>query len=63
MQLVFKSTAKTIMTYSTISEVFKSVIDEHALLKTNKVRGNQWLLMTKQLRKINRFKLRSKYPK
>ena len=51
--------------YSTFSDVFRSVLDRHALLKRKTIRGNQGSFMTKQLSKaiVNRSKLRNRYIK
>ena len=51
--------------YSTWSDVFRSVLDRHALLKKKMIRANQGPFMTKQLSEaiMNRSKLRNKYIK
>ena len=56
---------KTENTFTTFTDVFNSVIDKHAPLKTNIVRGSQAPFMTKALSKaiMTRSRLRSKYNK
>ena len=51
--------------YSTVSDVFRSVLDRHAPLKRKIIRRNQGPFMTKQQSKaiINRSKLRNRYIK
>ena len=51
--------------FTTFTDVFRSVIDKHAPLKTKIVRGNQVPFMTKALSKatLTRSRLRSKYNK
>ena len=50
---------------STFCDVFVSVLDRHAPLKRNMIRGNQGPFMTKQVTKaiMNRSKLRNRYIK
>ena len=51
--------------FTTFTDVFRSVIDKHAPLKTKTVRGNQIPFMTKALSKVTltKSRLRSKYNK
>ena len=51
--------------FTTFTDVFRSVIDKHAPLKTKIIRGNQAPFMTKALSKaiMTRLRLRSKYNK
>ena len=51
--------------YSTLTKVFRLVLDKHAHLKVKKVRGNQDPFMAKELRKaiMNKSKIRNKYQK
>ena len=51
--------------YSTFCDIFRSVLDRHALLKWKMIRRNQGPFMTKQLCKaiMNRCKLRNRYIK
>ena len=51
--------------YSTFSDIFRSVLDRHALLKWKMIRGNQGPFMTKQISKaiMSRCKLRNRYIK
>ena len=51
--------------FSTFTEVFRSVLDKHAPLKTKKVRGNQGPFMTKELSKaiMTRSRITNNYPK
>ena len=51
--------------YSTLTKLFRLVLDKHAPLKVAKVRGNQGPFMTRELCKaiMNKSKIRSKYQK
>ena len=51
--------------YDDFSNLFKTIIDKHSPIKQKKVRGNNFLFMTKELRKaiMDRSRLRNKYLK
>ena len=51
--------------YNLFSDIFKTILDHHALLKTERVRGNQTKFITKELRKsiINRSRYKNRYLK